>query len=183
MAISLQQHRPPRPRRRSFATLLLVSLALAGCDGMPSARAQTGTAVTARLSGAAEAPPVSTQAEGDFEGRFDPATRVLRYKVTYKGLSGPATAAHIHGPAMPGQNAGVVIPFKSAASPISGEATLTEAQAADLTAGKLYVNVHTAANPDGEVRGQLQATGAGASAAASATGGTVEPPARPASAY
>lgn len=177
MAISLQQHRPP-PRRRSFGTLVLLSLALTACDGMPTARAQTGTAVTARLSGAAEVPPVSTQAEGDFEGRFDPATRTLRYKITYKGLSGPATGAHIHGPAMPGQNAGVVVPFQSAASPISGEAMLTEAQAADLTAGKLYVNVHTAANPNGEVRGQLQSTGAGASAAASATGGTVEPPAQ-----
>ena len=164
-------------RRPVGALVFLAAIALSACDGMPSARAQpAGTAVTARLSGAAEVPPVSSQADGDFEGRFDPATRLLRYKVTYKGLSGPATAAHIHGPAMPGANAGVVVPFSGAASPISGEATLTESQAADLTAGKLYVNVHTAANPGGEIRGQLQTTGAGASKAASATGGTVEPP-------
>ncbi|TGV77116.1 CHRD domain-containing protein, partial [Mesorhizobium sp. M00.F.Ca.ET.158.01.1.1] len=69
----------------------------------------------------------------------------------------PAVAAHIHGPAAMGENADPVIPFKGKLkSPIKGSATLTDAQAADLEAGKYYVNVHTAAHKDGEIRGQIE---------------------------
>ena len=83
-------------------------------------------------------------------------SNVLMWKITYSGLSGPATAAHFHGPAMAGQNAPVVMPISAPlASPITGSATLTTSQAADLIAGKWYVNLHTAANPNGEVRGQV----------------------------
>jgi hypothetical protein len=89
------------------------------------------------------------------EATLDKGTNVLKYKVTYSGLSGPATAAHFHGPAVAGANAGVVVPFTSPATPIEGTATLTPAQAADLMAGKWYANVHTAANPGGEIRGQM----------------------------
>jgi hypothetical protein len=84
---------------------------------------------------------------------------VLTYNVTYEGLSGPAVAAHIHGPAAPGANGPPVVPFANAASPITGTATLTDAQAADLAAGKWYVNVHTAANKGGEIRGQIREIG------------------------
>jgi hypothetical protein len=80
---------------------------------------------------------------------------MLTWKVTYSGLTGPATMAHFHGPAEAGKNAPVVIPFKDAASGANGSATLTDAQAADLMAGKLYINVHTAKNPGGEIRGQV----------------------------
>jgi hypothetical protein len=65
--------------------------------------------------------------------------------------------AHFHGPAPVGVNAGVIVPVKgSVASPIRGEATLTPEQSADLLAGKWYFNVHTAANPGGEIRGQVE---------------------------
>ncbi len=71
-------------------------------------------------------------------------------------MTGPVTAGHFHGPAAAGANAGVVVPFAgSLASPITGSATLTDAQIADLKAGKWYVNLHTAANPGGEIRGQV----------------------------
>ena len=82
-------------------------------------------------------------------------SNVLKWKITYSGLSGPATMAHFHGPAMAGMNAPVVIPFTNPASAIEGQATLTPAQAADLMSGKWYANVHTAANPGGEIRGQM----------------------------
>ena len=86
---------------------------------------------------------------------FDTATRNLTWTVTYSGLSGPAAGAHFHGPGEAGKNAGIVLPFQSPTSPIKGSQTLTEAQTADLLAGKWYVNVHTAANPGGEIRGQM----------------------------
>ena len=61
-----------------------------------------------------------------------------------------------HGPAAAGAYAGVALGFTgSVESPIKGSATLTPAQASDLLAGKWYVNLHTAANPGGEVRGQV----------------------------
>jgi CHRD domain-containing protein len=87
---------------------------------------------------------------------LDTASKTLTWTVTYSGLGGPATAAHIHGPAAPGANAGVLVPFNGdLASPIKGSATLTDAQISDLEAGKWYVNIHTAANKSGEIRGQL----------------------------
>ena len=82
----------------------------------------------------------------------------LSYKGSYSGLTGPATAAHFHGPAESGNNAAVQIPVFSdttAKSPFEGEATLTDAQASDLMAGKWYFNIHTAANKGGEIRGQV----------------------------
>src|SRR4030088_3471571 len=110
----------------------------------------------ATLDGASEVPAVTTAGKGAAEIDYDPASKKLSWKVTYTGLSGPATAAHFHGPAEADKNAGVKVPIPNAASsPAEGSATLTDAQAADLVAGKYYVNVHTAANPGGEIRGQV----------------------------
>ena len=87
---------------------------------------------------------------------YDAATKKMSWKLTYSGLTGPATAAHFHGPAEAGKNAGVALAIPNAtSSPAEGSATLTDVQANDLMAGKYYVNVHTAANPDGEIRGQV----------------------------
>jgi hypothetical protein len=101
-------------------------------------------------------PPVGGKGSGALNATYDTATKKLTYTATYKDLSGPATAAHFHGPADAKANAGVVVPVSGAmASPLKGEATLTDAQAADLAAGKWYFNVHTAANKGGEIRGQV----------------------------
>ena len=107
------------------------------------------------MSGASEVPAKTTDGKGTASATLDTATKLLTYDVEYAGLSGPATAAHLHGPAEAGANAGVVLPFAAPASPIKGTATLTDAQVTDLMAGKWYANVHTAANPGGEIRGQL----------------------------
>lgn len=110
----------------------------------------------ATLNGKSEVPPNASAGTGTADINYDAATKKLSWKVTYSGLSGPATAAHFHGPAEPGKNAGVALAIPNAtASPVEGSATLTDAQAADLVAGKYYVNVHTAANPGGEIRGQV----------------------------
>lgn len=104
----------------------------------------------------AAAPEVTSAGKGSAVATLDTATKILTWEVQYSGLSGPVTAAHIHGPAALGANAPVVVPFPGDhASPIKGSATLTDAQIADLEAGKWYVNLHTAANKAGEARGQL----------------------------
>ena len=108
------------------------------------------------LSGSAQVPPNSSTATGMAEARFDRQTQQLTWTVTHAGLSGPVTGAHIHGPAVPGSNAPVLIPFADpGASPITGSAQLTPTQATQLVSGLLYVNLHTAAHPGGEIRGQL----------------------------
>lgn len=110
----------------------------------------------AMLDGKSENPPNASAGKGEADIDYDAATKKLTWKLTYSGLTGPATAAHFHGPAEPGKNAGVAVAIPNATtSPNEGSATLTDAQAADLEAGKYYVNVHTAANPGGEIRGQV----------------------------
>jgi hypothetical protein len=110
----------------------------------------------ATLDGASEVPPNTSAGKGTADLDYDAATKKLTWKLTYTGLSGPATAAHFHGPAEAGKNAGVAVAIPNAtSSPAEGSATLTDAQAADLIAGKYYVNIHTATNPGGEIRGQV----------------------------
>jgi hypothetical protein len=110
----------------------------------------------ATLDGKSEVPANASAGKGTAELDYDPASKKLTWKLTYSGLSGPATAAHFHGPAEAGKNAGVAVAIPNAtASPAEGSATLTDAQAADLVAGKYYINIHTAANPGGEIRGQV----------------------------
>jgi hypothetical protein len=111
---------------------------------------------TAKLTGAAETPPNDSKGTGNATASLDTASKKLTWKVTYSGLTGPATMAHFHGPAPAGKAAGVAVPLPNPVdSPASGSATLTDTQIGDLKAGMWYVNVHTAAHPDGEIRGQL----------------------------
>ena len=115
----------------------------------------------ALLDAKSEVPANTSAGYGDLLASLDTATKSLSYTLTFGGLSGPAGAAHFHGPAAAGANAGVALPIgaKGPTSPVTGTATLTDAQMADLEAGKLYVNVHTAANPGGEIRGQVVKVG------------------------
>lgn len=107
------------------------------------------------LKASDEVPPNTSQGTGTATMTFDLATKLLKWTVTYSGLTGPATAGHIHGPAEPGENATVVIPFAKVGSPIKGSATLTDAQFYALAGGRLYINIHTAENKGGEIRGQI----------------------------
>ncbi|QQO23021.1 CHRD domain-containing protein [Bradyrhizobium diazoefficiens] len=110
----------------------------------------------ATLSGKSEVPATTSSGTGTADLDYDAASKKLSWTITYSGLSGPVTAAHFHGPAEPGKNAGVAVAIPNAtSSPVKGSATLTEAQAADLLGGKYYINIHTAANPGGEIRGQV----------------------------
>ena len=130
-------------------------IALLAFAGLASAKADQVT-YSAKLDGASETPPTTSKGVGAVEAKFDTATKTLTWTVTYSDLTGPAAAAHFHGPAPAGKAAGVLVPITGALdSPIKGMATLTADQAKALADGMMYFNVHTAANKAGEIRGQL----------------------------
>lgn len=143
-----------RLRLSALGAVFGLALALTACAGGDTAGP---VALKASLTAAQEVPPNASQGTGSGAVTYNPATKELSWTLTYSGLTGPAGAAHFHGPAAPGANAGVVVPVGAAgmSSPATGKATLTEAQAADLLAGRWYLNIHTAANPGGEIRGQV----------------------------
>lgn len=111
------------------------------------------------MAGMNQVPPLPkslTAATGRVDAVLDKNTRLLRWKLSYRGLTGAAIAGHFHGPATVGASSGVALPFKGAlTSPMDGQATLTPEQMTDLLAGRWYVNIHTLAFPGGEIRGQM----------------------------
>lgn len=114
------------------------------------------SAFTTQLTGANEVPTVNTSASGRVDAVLNKDTGLFRWRLTYSGLSGPATAAHFHGPAAIGRNAAPSLSMtQPLSSPNQGRATLSAEQAADLLAGRWYANIHTAAHPGGEIRGQM----------------------------
>ena len=134
----------------------VAGLALAAVLGMSGGAFAETMTFKAKLDAASSVPPNDSKATGDAEATYDTASKMLTWNVDFSGLTGPATAAHFHGPAEAGKNAPVVILIaNNPTSPAKGSATLTDAQAADLMAGRWYVNVHTAANRGGEIRGQV----------------------------
>lgn len=135
-------------------TILAATAVLATAVALGYASAATES-FKGTLSGGAEVPPVTSKGAGTAAVNLDTATKQITYNVTYTGLTEPAAAAHIHCGAAAGANSGVAVPFPNTASPITGSATLTDAQIADLEAGKCYVNIHTATNKGGEIRAQL----------------------------
>jgi hypothetical protein len=149
--------------RQTFARRSMLAYCLGGAGAALLAftsrsRAATTTFKTT-MNGATEVPSNTTAGTGAATITLDPDTNKITWNVTFSGLTGPATAVHIHGPAPAGKNAGVMVWLsekgKTATSPVSGSATVTAAQASDMMNGQTYVNVHTAANPGGEIRGQL----------------------------
>ena len=139
---------------KASGLIAAVCLIFGTASGIPAALAEK-IALKADLKGANEVPPNTSPATGKAEATLDTESKVLTWKVTYADLTGPAMGAHFHGPTEPGKNAGIALPFKTVQSPIEGTATLTDSQAADLLAGKWYANIHTGANPGGELRGQM----------------------------
>jgi hypothetical protein len=146
-----------------FRTSLLAAVFAAG---FLSAASAAMVDFHATLDAKSEVPPTTSTGSGDLLATLDTGSKKLSYTLTFYGLTGPATAAHFHGPAAPGANAGVAVPINgpNPTSPVTGSATLTADQIKDLQAGKWYVNVHTAANKGGEIRGQVMHSGGSAAA-------------------
>jgi CHRD domain len=131
---------------------------VASALALASIAAQAATVnLKATLKASSEVPPNASGGTGMLTATLDTTTREFTYHVTFDGLTGAATAAHFHGPASPGANGGPQVPVKMSpiVSPIDGTTTLTPEQAKDLLAGKWYINIHTATNPNGEIRGQV----------------------------
>ncbi|SHE91570.1 CHRD domain-containing protein [Devosia limi] len=142
-------------------TIRIASLAALSLAGLMLASAPAYAEIidmSAMLNGASEVPATDSAATGELKATYDTDTMELKWTITYDGLTGEPTAAHFHGPADATANASPTVPIEGAlASPIEGTATLTEEQAGQLQEGMWYFNIHTAAHPDGEIRGQVTA--------------------------
>ncbi|MGQ5718263.1 CHRD domain-containing protein [Pseudochrobactrum asaccharolyticum] len=109
------------------------------------------------LSGNKEVPHITTTAKGQLKASYSTISKVLKWHVSYSGLSGAASMAHFHGPATTKQNADVIIAIgnKALKSPIEGSEKLTKEQEKQLLSGHWYFNIHTEKHPGGEIRTQL----------------------------
>lgn len=140
---------------KNLFRILLVSLfvfSFASCEDDEATPPSNVMILRATLSGANEVPANSSTATGTAELRFNTVTKVYTITVNH---TVNATAGHVHIGAA-GTNGGVFSGFTSAVSPINATSpALTPAQEADLMAGRMYVNIHSAAFPGGEIRGQL----------------------------
>lgn len=155
----------PAATRLALGAALLALLA--GCVSPPPAprpRAAPGApqrlpelaAFSARLSGGQAVPPSASAGRGELVAVLNRNTGLLQWKLSFSGLSGPVRAAHFHSPGMAGEVADPVLTLgRTVISPLEGRAMLTARQRADLLSGQWYVNLRTAAHPEGEIRGQL----------------------------
>jgi len=140
--------------------VLLFAVAALALAGLGIAASQETYKVHAKLVGSQETPKNKSKGTGVFSGTVVEKgnKKTLTWKLTFKNLSGPAQAAHVHlgkkGVAGP---VGVPLcgPCKSGAH---GTAKVTEKIVSALERGKAYANVHTAKYPNGEIRGQIAVT-------------------------
>lgn len=118
----------------------------------------------ATLQGSQQVPPNASVGKGTVIVKFTPGTKVLELVGDYQNVSAAVTAAHIHSPAAPGSNASVLITLNNTGGTsgvLTGTATLSSTDSSNLLGGLMYVNVHNANYPGGEIRGQLTTTTAG----------------------
>ncbi len=148
-------------KRALFATTLSSALFMTSCS-KNDATPDTTYTLSGNASGAQENPPVTTSGSGTINGTYNANTNKLDYSINWSGLSGAPTVAHFHGPALAGLNASPMVDISISVSGITGSATgsvtLHDTTEAHFLNGKAYYNIHTAARPGGEIRGQIVAT-------------------------
>jgi len=146
--------------------IVTIALAASLVVALPGVALAAAEQFAATLSGDQENPPVTTSASGSAKVTISDDEASITYEVTYSGLSGDLAASHIHLGAV-GENGGIMLPLAAGPSPMSGTLTSADFMATgDVTSyegaldairdGRTYVNLHTAANPGGEIRGQLK---------------------------
>ena len=136
--------------------LLLASAVTIGALAMGVSAQAATEHYTAQLAGSSEVPATTSKGTGTADIMLDTKTRKMTYTIDYSGLSAPPAAAHFHGPAAVGSNAGVAVPISGdLTSPIKGTATLKPTQEKELRSGMMYVNIHTPKNKNGAIRGQV----------------------------
>ncbi len=140
---------------RSITPILAAFLLIAFASSSPAHAGRVR--LSANLDGVSEVPSVESPGTATATVWFDKDTGMVSWDVYWSGLSGDPTAAHFHGPASKHNTAGVQVDLggNGFVSPFRGTAQLTDEQAAQLLAGQWYINIHTAAQPDGEIRGQV----------------------------
>lgn len=140
---------------RSFRPLRLLGV-LALTALAPAVSAQTHT-FNVCLSGDQEVPPVATAGSGTATVSLDATTGAISVTGSYQNLGSNQTLAHVHLGAL-GVNGGVVLSLSGTGGTtgtFSGSGTLSPSQTSSVTAGNTYLNVHSAALPGGELRGQV----------------------------
>ena len=162
--------------RLALTTILAFgALTFVACDDDddPTGGGNEPETFTATLTGPAEVPPVTTDATGSAgftvtRSTGTPVVTTVAYSATVTGLSGDATVAHIHGPADVNTSADIIVPLTVTATGTSGQiiaGSFTTTGNANVSIdslvvllrnGNSYINIHTAANPTGEIRGQIR---------------------------
>jgi hypothetical protein len=141
---------------RMSATALAVALAMVVTSPVPDgAAAPPPMQFLANLNSGQETPPNSSNGFGVAHLTFDGASKMLCVSASYSGLGSAEVAAHIHGPALPGEPANILFPLDIGSPKSQCVGPLNNTQKAALLKKQLYINIHTANNPDGEIRGQI----------------------------
>ena len=125
-----------------------------------SASIHADTLFTIPLTGAEEVPPHDVTGTGVGTVLLNTAQDQITVNASWTGLTGPAAAGHIHGPAPAGSTASVLFPLADVPAAISGSIpeqtfAIDATQLGWLLSGLLYLNIHTPEFPDGEIRGQI----------------------------
>ena len=139
---------------------LLVVVAVLAAAGISAVPAGAAMLFQANLNGLQEVGPNNSPGTGYGTVLLNDAENLITVNENWSGLLAPATASHIHGPALPGVNAGVLFPLSGVPAATAGTIpeqsfAISAAQVVQLKGGLYYFNVHTSAYPGGEIRGQI----------------------------
>ena len=140
-------------RNSTIVIAALFSLTLCG------AASAAALHFTAKLDGSGETPPARARGAGEATVTLDLTRKVIDWRLEYSGLSGPITLARFRGPEPRDEKGDAAVTLRIGRSnPAQGSVTLTDDQIEDLAAGLWTLNLHTAAHPHGEIRGQVLPT-------------------------
>lgn len=144
-------------KKYAYLLLLLTGLTTVACDKKEEDVAPASGVVnlTASLDGKQQVPSNPSPGTGTLTGTYDKATRVITYRIEFKDMTGNPTLGHFHQGA-PGVTGPVSVPYPQLTSPITGTATLSQADGEKLLQGAFYANLHSAAYGGGELRGDIK---------------------------